>query len=94
MPEPIRRTTNLNMQHQRETGAVSQQSSLNNAWLTAEEAAQYLKVKRRTLLLWARQGKIKGYVLSGTARHVWRFRQADLDDILELPSVRPEGMVQ
>ena len=58
-------------------------------WLTAQEAAQYLKVKTRTLLLWVRQGKIKGHILSGTVRHVWRFRQADLDATLESPSVRP-----
>ncbi len=39
-------------------------------WLTASESAQYLKVKARTLLMWARQGKLKGYVLSGTRRHL------------------------
>lgn len=48
-------------------------------WLTVEEAARYLRVKERTLLLWARQGQIRGFILSGTKRHVWRFRQADLD---------------
>jgi excisionase family DNA binding protein len=58
-------------------------------WLTAKEAAKYLKVKTRTLLLWARQGKIKGYQLSGLRRHVWRFRRADLDASLVVPSVRP-----
>jgi len=59
-------------------------------WLTAGEAAEYLKVKTRTLLLWVRQGKIKGHILSGSVRHVWRFRRADLDATLESPSVRPE----
>ena len=42
-------------------------------WLTAQEAAQYLKVKTRTLLLWVRQGKIKGHILSGSVRHVMAF---------------------
>ena len=51
-------------------------------WLTAAEAAQYLKIKPRTLLFWARNGKIKGHTLSGTKRHVWRFRQRDLDAAL------------
>ncbi len=41
-------------------------------WLTAREAARYLKVKVRMVLLWARQGKVKAYPLSGTKRHVWR----------------------
>ena len=66
-------------------------------WLTASEAAAYLKVKVRTLLLWVRQGKVKGFALSGAKRHVWRFRRADLDAILlespvlpsQSPSVRP-----
>jgi excisionase family DNA binding protein len=67
-------------------------------WLTAAEAAQHLKVKIRTLLLWVRQGKVKGFALSGTQRHVWRFRQTDLDAALmessvlpsKTPSVRPD----
>jgi excisionase family DNA binding protein len=48
-------------------------------WLTAAEAAQHLKVKTRTLLQWAKQGKVKGYALSGTDRRTWRFLRADLD---------------
>jgi len=64
-------------------------------WLTASEAAAYLRVEPRTLLLWARQGKVLGFKLSGTSRHVWRFRHADLDAILLGPAVPPtERMVQ
>jgi len=51
-------------------------------WLTAGEAAEYLKVKKRSLLLWVRQGKVKAYTLSGTKRRVWRFRREDLDSLL------------
>lgn len=51
-------------------------------WLTSEEAAHYLRVNRRTLIEWARQGKVKAYKLSGVIRHVWRFRQSDLDAML------------
>jgi excisionase family DNA binding protein len=47
--------------------------------MTADEAARYLKVKPRTLLQYARQGTVKGYVLSGTERITWRFLQSDLD---------------
>jgi excisionase family DNA binding protein len=68
-------------------------------WLTASEAAQHLRVKVRTLLLWVRQGRVKAFALSGTKRRVWRFRQADLDAVLlestvlgsTTPSVRPAG---
>jgi len=58
-----------------------------SAWLTATEAAQYLSVEPRTVLLWARQGKVRGFRLSGTKRHVWRFRHSDLDAMLVAPSV-------
>ena len=59
----------------------------SQVWLTATEAAQHLKVEARTLLMWARQGKVKGYVLSGTRRQTWRFLHVDLDAMLAAPSV-------
>ena len=64
-------------------------------WLTAAEAAAYLSVEPRTLLQWARQGKAKGYVLSGSQRVTWRFLQSDLDAMLFEPSVAPvNGRIQ
>jgi excisionase family DNA binding protein len=54
-------------------------------WLTANEAAQYLKVKPRTLLQWARERKIPAHKLSGVQRCVWRFLRPELDAIL-IPS--------
>ncbi len=51
-------------------------------WMTTEEAAAYLKVPRKTLLVWVRRGQVRGFQLSGTQRHVWRFRQEDLDAAL------------
>jgi excisionase family DNA binding protein len=62
-------------------------ASIHTEWLTAGEAAAYLRVKPRSLLLWVRQGKVKGYALSGTKRRVWRFRVADLDASLVTSSV-------
>ncbi len=60
-------------------------------WLTVAEAAGYLRVKPRTLLLWVRQGKIPAYALSGTRRRVWRFRKEDLDStLLSRPVVSEE----
>jgi excisionase family DNA binding protein len=66
----------------------------NSPWLTANEAASYLKVDPRTVLLWVRQGKLKGFSLSGTQRHVWRFQQIDLDAMLTSPSVAMNGRIQ
>ena len=43
---------------------LASERSQGYRWLTAGEAADYLKVKARTLLCWVRQGKIKGYALS------------------------------
>ena len=60
-------------------------------WLTVTEAAEYLKIERRTLLLWVRQGKVRGYALSGTKRRVWRFQHCDLDAMLTGPSVALES---
>ena len=54
-------------------------------WLSVAEAAAYLKVKPRSLLLWVRQGKVRAYALSGTRRRIWRFRREDLDAALEAP---------
>jgi len=65
-----------------------------SAWLTAREAAQYLKVEHRTLLLWARTGKVKGYILSGTHRITWRFQHVDLNAMLTAPSVAELRRVQ
>ena len=55
-------------------------------WLTATEASLYLKVKPRTVLQWAKQGRLKGYRLSGTKRCTWRFLRADLDAKMTPPS--------
>jgi len=68
-------------------------------WLTVREAAAYLKVKPRTLLLWIRQQKVKAYVLSGIKRRVWRLRKENLDAVMlasavlrsEPLTVLPEG---
>jgi len=59
----------------------------SQVWLTANEAAQHLRVEPRTILAWARQGHIKGYVLSGSKRITWRFLKTDLDATLRLPAV-------
>jgi excisionase family DNA binding protein len=56
-----------------------------NAWLTAREAAQYLRVAHRTVLQWAKEGRIPAHRLSGTARVTWRFRADELDGAMMTP---------
>ena len=61
-------------------------------WLTAAEAAQYLRVAHRTILGWAKSGKIPAHRLSGTRRCTWRFRADELDGaITAAPSAAKNG---
>jgi excisionase family DNA binding protein len=64
-------------------------------WLTANEAAEYVKVQPRTVLQWARERRIPAHRLSGILRCVWRFRKDELDAILCSSSADPaEGRQQ
>lgn len=60
-------------------------------WLTASEAAVYLKVSPRTILQWAKDGRLPGHALSGTKRIRWRFSKAELDGKLYAPSAAIPG---
>ena len=62
---------------------------MENNWLTANEAADYLKVQPRTLLLWARQGKIPAHKLSAIHRCIYRFLRRELDLMLGVSSAEP-----
>ncbi|MGP8227356.1 MAG: helix-turn-helix domain-containing protein [Terracidiphilus sp.] len=68
---------------------MRKQADMETEWLTAIEAAQYLKVKPRTLLQWVRERKIPAHRLSGVRRCVWRFRKHELDAILCSSSAEP-----
>jgi excisionase family DNA binding protein len=64
---------------------------LQSEWLTAREAAQYLRVAHRTVLEWAKTGRIPAHRLSGTLRVTYRFRAAELDAMLCGPSAAENG---
>jgi excisionase family DNA binding protein len=65
-----------------DSDAFQQSGTSPTPWMTAAQAAQYLQIEPRTLLQHARQGIVKGYVLSGTHRLTWRFKQEDLDSAM------------
>jgi excisionase family DNA binding protein len=67
-------------------GTLGDDKNMENIWLTAVEVSRYLKVKPRTVLAWAKQGRIPGHALSGSKRVTWRFLKSELDDMLTLPS--------
>src|SRR5277367_4091131 len=60
--------------------------NVQSEWLTPNEAAQYLKVKPRTLLQWARERRIPAHRLSGIERCIWRFLRSELDAMLAVSS--------
>jgi excisionase family DNA binding protein len=60
-------------------------------WLTSAEAGQYLKVAPRTIVQWAKSGKIPGYRLSGCKRITWRFLRSELDATMLPPSAAEPG---
>ena len=64
-----------------------------NEWLTASEAAAYLKVKPRTVLKWAKEHRIPAHPLSGSERITWRFLKSELDAMLSPPSAAGLGRV-
>jgi excisionase family DNA binding protein len=70
------------MQNTPERKDVYKDEGDQSEWLTADEAASYLKVKTRALLRLVRRGDLRGYALCGSRRHVWRFRKEDLDSAL------------
>jgi excisionase family DNA binding protein len=64
---------------------------VQSEWLTAREAALYLKVAHRTILDWAKSGRIPAHRLSGTLRYTWRFRAAELDGAMMGPPSAAEN---
>lgn len=61
-------------------------------WLDSSEAARYLKVKPRTVLKWAKEGRIPAHRLSGFKRVTWRFLKSELDSaMLSPPSAAGSG---
>lgn len=67
---------------------------MESQWLTATEVSRYLKVKHRTVLKWAKEGRIPAHPLSGSKRVTWRFLKSELDAMLALPSAAELGRVQ
>jgi excisionase family DNA binding protein len=57
------------------------------AYLTAKEAADYLKLAERTLVRLAHEGKIPGVKIGGQ----WRFRRALLDEYLDTLAAESVG---
>jgi excisionase family DNA binding protein len=67
---------------------------MESQWLTAAEAARYLRVKHRTILRWAKKGLIPAHPLSGLKRVTWRFLKSELDAMLTPPSAAEQRRVQ
>jgi excisionase family DNA binding protein len=70
------------------------ESAVDIDWLTANEAAVYLKIKPRTVLKWAKAGVIPAHSLSGQKRVTWRFLKSELDAMLCAPSAAEDRRLQ
>jgi len=64
--------------------AVSQQE-----WFTVEEAAEYLRVSKRTIYKLCKEGRLTAYRM-GNRRHR-RFRKEDLDSVPQKDSRAGSG---
>ncbi|MFC2059812.1 helix-turn-helix domain-containing protein [Chloroflexota bacterium] len=51
-------------------------------WLTVGEAASYLRVSKRTIYRWTRDGKIPAYLIGNHRNR--RYRRDDLDKVPRL----------
>lgn len=51
---------------------------MNHLLLDAQEAAQILRMDRRTLVRWARIGYVPAHPLGEGKRKLWRFREHEL----------------
>jgi excisionase family DNA binding protein len=71
------------------TGMEEAVTMKSTEWLNSTEAAQHLKIKPRTLVLWAREGRIPCHRLSGHRRKTWRFLRHELDAMLNPSSAVP-----
>jgi excisionase family DNA binding protein len=68
------------------------ETAVNSPWMNAREAAHYLRVAHRTVLQWAKEGRIPAHRLSGTLRVTYRFRAAELDGaMMAAPSAAENG---
>jgi len=56
---------------------------MTNLLLNAEEAAQILRMDRRTLIVWARLGYVPAHPLGEGKRKSWRFLEHELLDWVE-----------
>lgn len=54
---------------------------IEREWFTVGEAAEYLRVSKRTIYRWLREGQLVGY--RAGLRGPWRFRRRDLDGVLQ-----------
>lgn len=54
---------------------------IQQEWFTVDEAAEYLRVSKRTIYRLCREGGLVGYRTS--KRGYWRFRKEDLDKALK-----------
>jgi excisionase family DNA binding protein len=54
------------------------------SFVSATEVAKFLSTSPRTVAKMAREGRIPGHPVSGTARRTWRFKLSEVEYFFEL----------
>lgn len=62
----------------------------DETFYTPKEIADRLKVEEATVTTWLRDGKLKGFQLSGK---YWRVKESDLERFIEEPTPKPKKRV-
>jgi len=66
------------------TIATSNQAASLEPFVSAERAAEFLAMSRKTLLALARKGYLPGHPVGQGVRKVWKFRLSELDSWMEV----------
>ena len=78
------------------TITTSNQAASLEPFVSAERAAEFLAMSRKTILALARKGYLPGHPVGQGVRKVWKFRLSELDHWMqtELISGCDQGRVQ
>lgn len=60
-------------------------------WFTVDESAKYLRVSRRTIYKWTKEGQLPTYII-GDRRHR-RYKKSDLDNVPRLARIDDDPVV-
>jgi predicted DNA-binding transcriptional regulator AlpA len=73
------------------TQTAGKEGAMEHHLLNAHEAAEVLKMDRRTLIRWARLGQVPAHPMGEGKRKLWRFLEHELLDWVEARKAEKKG---